>query len=242
MTSVMTIFCTVLTPGQYLFDLEFWPRLIFNAATAFAFMFTTWLGLGSFIWACLRRNIPWFWAEIIFYVPLALMTTLMIKLFLHPAATAFTLLWIFVIIIVNILLILVLTKLVLRDHIIAVFSRDSVKIPYWQPTQMVGCQLQPLLPAKKQGKVLRMTAANQYVQVFTEKGEALVRLSLNEATRLVPETSGLRVHRSHWIAKKNICDFWFENGNPRLKDRDGAIIPVSRSMADEVRTAQLQLS
>lgn len=233
----MVILSTLLAPGQYLIELGFFARLAFNSLTTAIFLFWTWLSLGSFIWWSVKRNIPWFWAQVVFYFPLGLATVVTIKLFVSPAVSVMGLFWIFACIVVNIILIVTLCMYVLRERTLATFAINADTFPYWTPTRYEACRLQRLLPPDRRGKVLRIDAANQYVQVFTEKGEALIRISLNEASELLPKQSGLRVHRSHWVASQNMAEIWFENGNPRLKDGSGEVVPVSRNMADEVRVA-----
>lgn len=233
----MAVFSTLLMPGQYLIELGFLARLVFNILTTATFLFWTWLSLGSFIWWCVKRNIPWYWAQIVFYFPLGLATVSTIKLFINPLVSVGGIFWIFVCIVVNIILIVTLAMHILRERILATFAISADTFPYWKPTLFETCRLQELLPPERRGTVLRIDAANQYVQVFTEKGEALIRISLNEASELLPQQSGLRVHRSHWVARQNMAEIWFENGNPRLKDGNGEVVPVSRNMADKVRLA-----
>jgi DNA-binding LytR/AlgR family response regulator len=105
----------------------------------------------------------------------------------------------------------------------------------WYFRPVADCKLQPHLSYDTRGAVMRLTAENQYVRVETENGEELLRMTLAEATELVPPDSGLRVHRSHWVAKSEMLALRFEGGNPKLRLRNGSQVSVSRNMVDTLR-------
>ncbi|MEM6744454.1 MAG: LytTR family DNA-binding domain-containing protein [Pseudomonadota bacterium] len=105
----------------------------------------------------------------------------------------------------------------------------------WRFRPRGACRLQPLLPQEARGRVLRMSAENQYVRVTTEAGEALVRCSLAEAGERVASGAGLRVHRSHWVAVDHVERLGYQQGNLRATLRDGAVIPVGRAQASALK-------
>lgn len=76
--------------------------------------------------------------------------------------------------------------------------------------------------------VIRAEAQQNYVQIFTQGQRTLVRIPFRKFTSLMPEELGLRVHRSHWIARSSIRDFIVRDGKVYALLDDKVMIPVSR--------------
>ncbi|MEM1345576.1 MAG: LytTR family DNA-binding domain-containing protein, partial [Pseudomonadota bacterium] len=93
------------------------------------------------------------------------------------------------------------------------------------------CGLQALLPPETRGRVLRMSAENQYVRITTVAGETLLRCTLSEAAERVPQGEGLRVHRSHWLAFDQVAELGYRRGNLQATTRDGRIVPIGRAQS-----------
>lgn len=78
------------------------------------------------------------------------------------------------------------------------------------------------------GDVLRAEAQQNYVLVITQTQRKLVRLSFQRFIGLMPEAAGIRVHRSHWVAKSQITDFQTQDGRIFVLLRNGSRVPVSK--------------
>ena len=122
-----------------------------------------------------------------------------------------------------------------------VLSDDVDKVPYWLPVkrEVVQQAEEPLmrqLPEGARGAVLSMHAASQYVKVVTTNGTTELRMSLSNAIEGLPNTQGLRVHRSHWFAEQQIKGLIYKDGNPRVIDGSGKQYPVSRKQVDTIKT------
>ncbi len=234
-TACLIFFISLLTPGQYLFYLDFGERLLTNLIFTFFFYGTTFFLLPLALHAGLVRNIPWLWIELIFYIPVAFIVAVGLVLFFYDRPAVGTVLFYFGLIMINVVLAVTLTILIFKDAILVRFSDNPDYFPLWMPGPDYQCHLNGLLPPEKRGTVLRLEADNQYIQVYTEKGNALLRLSLTEAEKMVPEKAGVRIHRSHWIQKERIDELFFENGNPRIRDKGGLLLPVSRNAVPAVR-------
>ena len=91
------------------------------------------------------------------------------------------------------------------------------------------------LPAERRGRLRRIHAANQYVEVVTDRGSAMVRMSFRDAVAALPEALGWVCHRSMWIARDEIAWVGYDKGRAMLTDKDGKCFPVSRKMVDALR-------
>lgn len=116
-----------------------------------------------------------------------------------------------------------------------IIDKYGLEIGLFRPFQtQTTCQaeeLQALLSRPVQGRIRHIVADNKYVLVTTENGTQLLALSLTAAIDRVIPNSGLRVHRSVWIAWSNMGRVIYENGNPRLITKTGDVFPVSRKNA-----------
>ena len=85
------------------------------------------------------------------------------------------------------------------------------------------------LPISKRGPLVSLCAVDHYVEVTTTKGEELVLIRLADAIAETPPTEGLRIHRSHWIARDQVTSVTRGAGKATIHLRDGRALPVSRS-------------
>jgi len=92
-----------------------------------------------------------------------------------------------------------------------------------------------LLPTQKRSDVWVISAADHYVEIVTEQGSHLRRMTMKSAIAKTDETEGLRVHRSHWVAYRAMLSLAKESERSFLTLRNGERIPVSSKMAAEVK-------
>lgn len=92
-----------------------------------------------------------------------------------------------------------------------------------------------LIPADKRGEIVALYAQDHYVNITTDKGEHLHRMSMKEAMEMIPENTGLQVHRSHWVAFSAIGKLQKISDKYHLNLRNGAQIPVSRAKISDLR-------
>lgn len=83
--------------------------------------------------------------------------------------------------------------------------------------------------------VIWIEAADQYVQIHTADGEALMRESLSHLERALDPERFLRVHRSAIVAVDRIQTLEKHGAGGRLRLDTGAWVPVSRSRMAELR-------
>lgn len=93
------------------------------------------------------------------------------------------------------------------------------------------------LPLEKRGALLALSATDHYVDVVTSNGNALILLRLSDAIELAEGVTGLRVHRSHWVARNAIASTRRDNGRLVLRLTDGRDISVSRTYVPTVKDA-----
>lgn len=84
------------------------------------------------------------------------------------------------------------------------------------------------LPFEVRAPLIRIEAQDHYLNVVTQKGNALILMRLSDAAAEL-EGQGMQVHRSHWIAQKAVTKPRREKGRDMLVMSDGAAVPVSRS-------------
>ncbi|NOR63085.1 MAG: hypothetical protein GQ535_11415 [Rhodobacteraceae bacterium] len=95
--------------------------------------------------------------------------------------------------------------------------------------------IQKYLPIDKIGPLIAVSAQDHYVKITTEKGSHLVRLSMTDATKLVPENSGVRVHRSHWVANNTMLSLENNSGRYFVTLQNGTQIPVAKAQVGQVQ-------
>ena len=125
--------------------------------------------------------------------------------------------------------------LIFEVRIRNIFGSNPDKVPIWWPVTRDVDLLQTLLPKEKQGKLRKLQAANQYVEVTTDKGKHDLRISLKSLLELVAENEGIHLHRSIWLHRDQIKELVYDKGNPRVIDINGDFIPVSRGKIDKVK-------
>lgn len=103
------------------------------------------------------------------------------------------------------------------------------RVPIWRPLRNRPIPLMLKLPQDHCNRVRRMHAANQYVEVVTETGMVLLRLSLTQAVAMVPPDMGWFCHRSLWINWDEVVALTYVKGQPQVTDREGRVFAVSRN-------------
>lgn len=92
-----------------------------------------------------------------------------------------------------------------------------------------------LLPHNKRGKLLFLKSELHYIQVCTDKSSTLILYSLSDAIDEIPESYGLQVHRSYWVAYDAIQEVIAKGRQGELGLIDGSKIPISRSKFSSVK-------
>lgn len=93
------------------------------------------------------------------------------------------------------------------------------------------------LPNEKRGQLSHLSMQDHYVEVHTDRGSELVLMRLSDAIAETQGVEGLRIHRSHWVARAAVEGVERREGKLLLRLRGGARLPVSRSYSEAVRAA-----
>jgi DNA-binding LytR/AlgR family response regulator len=91
------------------------------------------------------------------------------------------------------------------------------------------------LKPENRGRLRHISVEDHYSRIRTSRGSELILLRFADAIRETGTADGLRVHRSHWVARDFVDSFRSTNGKLTLLLNDRTEIPVSRTYADEVR-------
>jgi hypothetical protein len=91
------------------------------------------------------------------------------------------------------------------------------------------------IPARKRGEIFLMSAADHYVEIFTERGSHLHRITMKAAIEKTKKSAGMRVHRSHWVAYSAMVSLEKVGERHFLTLRSGHRVPVSPTYIDAVK-------
>lgn len=93
-----------------------------------------------------------------------------------------------------------------------------------------GAALRQRLPLPlRRAPILFLSAEDHYVRVVTERGDALVLMPLSEAADALGPGAGLRIHRSHWIARQALEAPGTTVTRTAVRLAGGGELPVSRT-------------
>lgn len=228
-------FVALATPGGLLEGQPFWLRLIVNLGNILLFLGFSYAVLPVLFRDAFARGWPLLWVQIASYMGLSVLVAANFALLDGAPLWSWTMALHFVTVLMITATSVIVGLLMFWVVALPKAGIDVTPAQLWYFRPVSDCKLQPHLSYDTRGAVMRLTAENQYVRVETETGEELLRMTLAEATELVPTDSGLRVHRSHWVAKSEMLALRFEGGNPKLRLRNGSQVPVSRNMVDTLR-------
>ena len=90
--------------------------------------------------------------------------------------------------------------------------------------------LRSKLPSALRNATIRsLSAEDHYVRVRTDRGEALVLMNLTDAAAALGPDSGVRIHRSHWVARDVARGATRQAGRLVVRLDDDTALPVSRA-------------
>jgi hypothetical protein len=92
------------------------------------------------------------------------------------------------------------------------------------------------------GNIHYLKSELQYIRVVTVNGQDLILYSLRDAINELPQSAGLQVHRSYWVAFSAIRLFRSRGRQGELVLVDGTEIPVSRANVNRVNSLCKNLS
>ena len=95
------------------------------------------------------------------------------------------------------------------------------------------------LPVELRGPLVRLSMQDHYVEVETVKGTTLILLRMSDAIKETEGATGLRIHRSHWVARDQITRVERRDGKVVVETKTGARLPVSRGYLPALRETGL---
>lgn len=93
------------------------------------------------------------------------------------------------------------------------------------------------LQIQNRGQLLYMSMQDHYVNVVTSRGQELLLMRMSDAMKEAEGVDGLKIHRSHWIARDGIKRVDRQNGNYIVEMLDGTKLPVSRGQVQAAKDA-----
>ena len=79
------------------------------------------------------------------------------------------------------------------------------------------------------GDLCSVEAQEHYVQVVSTEESRMVLYRFSDVVRQIPESQGMQVHRSHWVAHSAVETTVMHGQTMKLALKDGRFIPVSRT-------------
>ena len=203
-------------------------RILINYAISlimYGFCFTT---AGWFILQAVIRKVPFYWGLVAMVIIGTSVTSLVGGLFLFLTVTVETMTRFAL---MSITLGCVGTLLIVegaKGRLLSIIRKQF-------PDAEVYRRSQHLDETVRYEDVVMMTAQNQYTLIQREDTQELVRMTLAEIIGQMPSNHGFRIHRSHWLRADQIDRVVYRNGNPKVVDRMGNELPLSRTKVDEIR-------
>jgi hypothetical protein len=77
--------------------------------------------------------------------------------------------------------------------------------------------------------ILALSAEDHYVRVRTDRGQALILINLASAIEALGPHAGVRIHRSHWIAREVATSVTSRSTRAGVRLDDATILPISRA-------------
>ena len=100
------------------------------------------------------------------------------------------------------------------------------------PEPVAAPRLLQRLDQGKRGAVQHLSVRDHYVVVHTDHGQSTLLMRFADALAELDGLDGMRVHRSHWVARGAVTGQERIAGKLHLRLSDGKLVPVSRSYRD----------
>ncbi|MBK1668796.1 hypothetical protein CKO28_12220 [Rhodovibrio sodomensis] len=98
-------------------------------------------------------------------------------------------------------------------------------------------RFQERLPWESRGRLLRLEQEDHYLRVHTDRGQPLIHCRMSDAARELADADGLRVHRSHWVARMAVAEVLRRNHRLALRLEDGSEVPVGKTYRGALKTS-----
>lgn len=93
-------------------------------------------------------------------------------------------------------------------------------------------QFHKRLPAEIGDDIISLSMQDHYVEVTTVKDKHLILIRLGDAIAELDGLDGVRVHRSHWVAKRHLRGIETTKTKTLATLSDGRTLPISASYTD----------
>lgn len=108
--------------------------------------------------------------------------------------------------------------------------RSLLHVARGEPTAPARPRLLDRIEPALRGQILRCSAVDHFVDVYTANGTERLRMRFSDALAELDPNEGLQVHRSHWVAQTAVNGHLVDKGRLFLRLQDGSLIPVSRKL------------
>lgn len=109
--------------------------------------------------------------------------------------------------------------------------------PYSDATASSSAILERL-PNALGRNIIHVSSRDHHVEMQTTKGVHKVRMRFSDALKELADLEGIQVHRSHWVARREIKTVEMHDGKTVLVLKNGANVPVSRTFRNQKELAK----
>lgn len=237
MAVATTVFTSVFSPDFYLGSEPFGLRLVLNSAYLVLYCAWTYLLLGRVLAAGLDRGLSWIVTQILFYLPMAAISTGAYFAVANETPTAITVPLVLVAIMAIVVVTVLLGVLTFRAPIDRLLDDIGHGGQTFRSRKAGAAQPREPVLAGVDEPILMLRGANQYVEVLTAEGQHLVRTRLRDAAARMPANAGFQINRSVWLAWSHIADVSQSGTRVVVTDKAGATHNVSPPRATEFQIA-----
>lgn len=104
------------------------------------------------------------------------------------------------------------------------------------PLPYVKARIFNRIPLSLGEEIVSLSAQDHYVKVTTTKGSDLILSRLSDAIDELDHIEGIRIHRSHWVARNHAHMLTRLDGKPALQLADGRLLPVAQARLKAVKS------
>ncbi len=118
----------------------------------------------------------------------------------------------------------------LRDE--AATGRDAA-----QEQTIPDAAFRARFPAGLTGQLLCLEMEDHYLRIHTDRGSDIILMRMSDAERELDSASGMRVHRSWWVARAAVTGLRREGTRLELLLENGLTVPVGKTYRSALRDA-----
>jgi hypothetical protein len=122
---------------------------------------------------------------------------------------------------------------------VARMSREtSIERAVTEPTVTAPPRFLRRVPKEIEGQMIGLMKEDHYLRIYTDQGDALIRLRMSDAVDELEGMAGLQTHRSWWVADEAVVSAKKRSGGgAEARLSNGLTAPIARARVPEAQAA-----